>query len=91
MLFRSEPGASLDALALEQVLVHEAPQLSAVIFVMLDWEPGRAGVVQTLRKLGVAVRVICVRPGVQPTDLNAEELVSDVVVPPIPRKSEARQ
>jgi uncharacterized protein (DUF58 family) len=86
-----EPGAALDAQALEEVLVHEAPRLSAVIFVMLDWEPGRAGVVQTLRRLGVAVRVICVRPGVEPTDLSPEELVSEVVVPPIPRQAEARR
>ena len=86
-----EPGVALDAQALEEVLVHEAPRLSAVIFVMLDWEPGRAGVVQTLRRLGVAVRVICVRPGVEPTDLSPEELVSEVVVPPIPRQAEARR
>jgi len=73
-----EAGDALDAQALEEVLVYEAPRLSAVIFVMLDWEPGRAGVVQTLRRLGVAVRVICVRPGMQPTDLGPDEHVAEI-------------
>lgn len=70
-----ESGDRLNIEALESVLIPEAARLSAVVFIMLDWEPTRAAVVQKLKRLGVAVRVLSIRPGKLPTDLAPEEIV----------------
>jgi uncharacterized repeat protein (TIGR01451 family) len=70
-----EPGDRIDLQALEAALIPEASQLSAVIFVMMDWEPGRAALVEKLKAHGVAVRVISVRPDRRPTGLGPGELV----------------
>lgn len=70
-----ESGDELNVQGLETVLIPEASRLSSVVFVMLDWEPSRAAVVRNLKRLGVAVRVISVRPGKVPTDLSPEEVV----------------
>jgi hypothetical protein len=48
--------------ALEAALLPESSQLSAVIFVVMDWEPSRAALVEKLKAHGVAVRVLSVRP-----------------------------
>lgn len=70
-----EAGDRLDVAELESVLVPEAACLSAIVFVMLDWDPARAGVVQHLKSLGVAVRVISLRKQRPPTGLAAHEVV----------------
>jgi len=70
-----EPGMRLNAEALEAAIVPEAPRLSAVIFVMTDWDETRQRVVQRIRERGVIVRVVCVRPGVEPVGLSVEERV----------------
>lgn len=58
-------GDRLDLDGLSAALLPEAPRLSGVIFVMVDWDAGRLGLVTALRSQGVAVRVVCVRPGKQ--------------------------
>ncbi len=69
-------GDRLDLDGLTQALLPEAPRLSGVIFVMVDWEPGRLALVTALRGLGVAVRVVCVKPGKALTGLlPGEEVV----------------
>ncbi len=70
-----EPGDSLDMQALESALLPESAQLSAVIFVVMDWEPSRAALVEKLKAHGVAVRVLSVRPERKPTGLAPEEVV----------------
>jgi uncharacterized protein (DUF58 family) len=70
-----EPGNRLNLDALEAALIPEASQLSAVIFVVMDWEPGRAALVEKLKAHGVAVRVISVRSDRRPTGLGPDELV----------------
>jgi uncharacterized protein (DUF58 family) len=70
-----EPGDSLDVEALEAALLPESSQLSAVIFVVMDWEPSRAALVEKLKAHGVAVRVLSVRPERKPTGLAPEEVV----------------
>jgi len=70
-----DPGNRLNLSALEATLLPEAAQLSAVIFVVMDWEPGRAELVRKLREHGVAVRVISVRPDRAPTGLEPGEWV----------------
>ena len=57
-----ESGERLDVQALEAALLAEASQLSAVIFVVMDWEDSRAALVARLKEYGVAVRVVSVRP-----------------------------
>ena len=70
-----EAGDRLDMGALEAALLPEAPRLSAVILVMMDWEPGRAALVQKLKDHGVAVRVLSIRPDRPPHGLAPEEQV----------------
>lgn len=70
-----EPGDRLDMDALEAALLPESSKLSAVILVVMDWEPRRAELVQKLKAHGVAVRVLAVRPDRRPTGLAPEELV----------------
>jgi uncharacterized protein (DUF58 family) len=70
-----EPGDQLDIQALEAALLPESSQLSAVIFVVMDWEPSRAALVEKLKAHGVAVRVLSVRPDRRPTGLAPEEVV----------------
>ena len=71
-----ESGDALDVEALEAALLPEASQLSAVIFVVMDWEPSRAALVEKLKAHGVAVRVLSVRPERKPTGLAPEEVVA---------------
>ena len=70
-----EPGDRLDAAALEAEILPEARQLSAVILVMTTWDAERAQVVGRLRACGVAVRVLCVQPGVVVEGLGPDEWV----------------
>jgi uncharacterized repeat protein (TIGR01451 family) len=70
-----EPGDALDMQALEAALLPESSQLSAVILVVMDWEPSRAALVEKLKAHGVAVRVLSVRPDKRPTGLAPEEVV----------------
>lgn len=75
ILAAMESGDSLDMQALEAALLPEASQLSAVLFVVMDWEPSRAALVEKLKAYGVAVRVLCVRPERKPEGLAPEEVV----------------
>ena len=70
-----ESGDRLDARALEAALLPEADKLSAVLFVVMDWEPARASLVQRLKEHGVAVRVLSVRPDRPPVGLAPGEVV----------------
>ncbi|MEW5850529.1 MAG: DUF58 domain-containing protein [Myxococcota bacterium] len=70
-----EPGRRLDVRKLESVLVPEASKLSAIIFVMMDWDPSRADLVQLLKQHGVAVRVLCMNEKRVPDGLSPEEVV----------------
>jgi uncharacterized protein (DUF58 family) len=70
-----EAGDRLDVEALEAALVPQASQLSAVVFVVMDWEPGRAALVEKLKAYGVAVRVLSVRPERRPVGLGPDEVV----------------
>jgi uncharacterized repeat protein (TIGR01451 family) len=75
ILAAMESGDSLDMKALEAALLPESSQLSAVIFVVMDWEPSRAALVEKLKAHGVAVRVLSVRPDRKPVGLAPEEVV----------------
>jgi uncharacterized repeat protein (TIGR01451 family) len=70
-----EAGDALDVEALEAALLPESSQLSAVIFVVMDWEPARAALVEKLKAHGVAVRVLSVRPDRKPVGLAPDEVV----------------
>jgi len=70
-----ESGSRLDFEALEAALLPEAPRLSAVILVMMAWDARRAALVQQLKERGVAIRVLCLRPGVELPQLDADEVV----------------
>lgn len=70
-----EPGDRLDMRALEAALLPEAPRLSAVVLVMMDWDEPRAGLVRALKEHGVGVRVLCMDPRKKPTGLAPEEVV----------------
>jgi uncharacterized repeat protein (TIGR01451 family) len=71
-----EGGGRLDMEALEAALIPEAPRLSAVVLIMMDWEPKRAGLVRLLKSHGIAVRVLCMRRDRSPQDdLSPDELV----------------
>ncbi|ATB29755.1 DUF58 domain-containing protein [Melittangium boletus] len=67
-----ESGERLDVDALEAVLLPEASRLSAVLFVVMDWEPRRAALVARLEERGVAVRVFAVRSDGPPEELAPE-------------------
>ncbi|WP_257463227.1 DUF58 domain-containing protein [Archangium lipolyticum] len=71
-----EPGDQLDMEALEAALLPQSSQLSAVIFVVMDWEPSRAALVEKLKANGVAVRVLSVRPDRKPVGLAPDEVVA---------------
>lgn len=70
-----EPGDRLNVPALEAALLPEAPRLSAVVLIMMGWDEARAGLVRALKERGVAVRVLCMKPGVRPQGLEPAELV----------------
>ncbi|MBX7223153.1 MAG: DUF58 domain-containing protein [Blastocatellia bacterium] len=53
-----EPARQTDWQALSDQLEVEAPQLSAVLLVLLDWTPEREKLVQRLKKIGVGLRVL---------------------------------
>ena len=65
----------LDTAGLEAVLLPEAQRLSAVIFVMMDWDPERAKLVQLLKADGLAVRVLLMRKGRSPDGLEPDEVI----------------
>jgi uncharacterized protein (DUF58 family) len=69
----------LDTSALEAVLVPETNRLSAVILVMMDWNPERARLVQQLKSHGVAVRVLLMGRGSRPSGLEADEVIEAAV------------
>jgi uncharacterized protein (DUF58 family) len=71
-----EPGDGLDVGALEAELLPEAGKLSAVILVLMDWEPRRAELVARLQANGVAVRVLAVGQKERPKELAPEEWIS---------------
>lgn len=71
-----EPGDGLDVGALEAELLPEAGKLSAVILVLMDWEPRRAELVAKLQANGVAVRVLAVGQKERPRELAPEEWIS---------------
>ena len=62
--------------ALEALLLPEAEKLSAVILVMMDWDPARADLVAKLKAHGVAVRVLLLRAGLEPRELEPQERVA---------------
>lgn len=70
-----EPGDRMDVKALEAALLPEAPQLSAVVLVMMDWEESRAALVRNLKAHGVAVRVLSMHPDHRPEGLEPDEVV----------------
>jgi uncharacterized repeat protein (TIGR01451 family) len=70
-----EPEDRLDVGVLEAALLPEAQKLSAVILVMMDWDPPRAELIRKLKAHGVAVRVLSVRPDRRPEGLAPEEVV----------------
>jgi uncharacterized protein (DUF58 family) len=70
-----EPGDRLDLAALRAAILPEASRLSAVVLVMMDWDESRASLVRELKANGVAVRVLCMRPGRVVQGLEPEELV----------------
>jgi uncharacterized protein (DUF58 family) len=71
-----EGGDRLDVTALEAALLPEAERLSAAVLVVMDWDEHRARLVASLRSLGVAVRVLCVRPGKELVGLAPDEVVT---------------
>jgi uncharacterized repeat protein (TIGR01451 family) len=75
LLAALEPGSRLDVEALSSAILPLARQLSAVIFVMTGWDDERRGIVEAMRGLSVAVRVVCARPGVVLSGLAPEESV----------------
>ena len=70
-----ESGRQLNPSALSTAILPMARQLSAVIFVMTDWDEARRELVTQLRALGMAIRVVCVRPGVEVDGLAPGEAV----------------
>jgi hypothetical protein len=56
-------------------LLPETPRLSAVVFVMMDWDRARADMVQLLKSHGLAVRVVCMRKGRRQEGLEQSEVV----------------
>jgi uncharacterized repeat protein (TIGR01451 family) len=70
-----DPGNRLDTQALQSVLLPEAPRLSAVVFVMMDWDSERANLVNLLKAHGLAVRVISMHKERQPDGLEPSEIV----------------
>jgi uncharacterized protein (DUF58 family) len=71
-----EAGDGLDVGALEAELLPEAGKLSAVILVLMDWEPRRAALVARLQAHGVAVRVLALGQSARPPELAPEEWIS---------------
>ncbi len=70
-----DPGRRLDTQGLQSVLLPEAPRLSAVILVMMDWDDERATLVRLLKSHGLAVRVISMRTDRHLDGLEASEIV----------------
>jgi uncharacterized protein (DUF58 family) len=65
LLAAIETGERLDVDVLEAALLPEVGRLSAILFVVMDWEPRREALVERLRERGVAVRVFSVREPAQ--------------------------
>lgn len=75
LLASVEAGRSLDTKALDEILIAEASQLSAVILIMMDWDEERSELVQRLKSQGLAVRVICMKTDARPDRLEPSEIV----------------
>jgi uncharacterized protein (DUF58 family) len=65
----------LDVQAAEGMLLPEAGQLSAVLFIVVKWDEKRARLIHAMRDRGVAVRVLILRPTKLDTRLSADELL----------------
>lgn len=76
LLASLEPGGKLNPAALSAAILPAARKLSAVIFVMTSWDETRRALVAQMRSLGIAVRVVCVRPGVELDGLGPGEAVA---------------
>jgi uncharacterized repeat protein (TIGR01451 family) len=70
-----QPEDELNIQAAEAMLLPEAGQLSAVLFVIVQWDEKRARLVHAMRDRGVAVRVLILRPTKLETGLTTEELL----------------
>jgi uncharacterized protein (DUF58 family) len=68
-----EPADELDVATIESLLLPEAGQLSAVLFVFVRWDEPRARLVRALKERGVAVRVLTLRADSPPQGLSSEE------------------
>lgn len=75
LLASLEVADQLDVSTLEAELLPEAGKLSAVILVMMDWEPKRAALVEKLKAHGVSVRVLLVGRSERPAALAPDEWV----------------
>lgn len=70
-----EAGRKLDIGALDAALIPEADRLSAVIMIMMDWDDQRSKLVQRFKAQGLAVRIICMKPGVRPSGVDSSEII----------------
>lgn len=63
---------------LAEALIPEAPRLTAVVAILMDWTPERAACIGQLRALGVGGRIIVIRrgaPTLSVSGLPPEEIV----------------
>ncbi|TWT93680.1 DUF58 domain-containing protein [Neorhodopirellula pilleata] len=70
-----EPGGEMNFQRLESVLLPETQALSAIILIMMDWDGPRRELVRRLKSHGVAVRVICMKPGRALDGLDHTEII----------------
>ncbi len=70
-----ESGDRLDTVALSEALVPEASRLSVVFFVLTGWDPAWRTLIEQVRGLGLAVRVVMAAGEAPPDALGADELV----------------
>jgi uncharacterized protein (DUF58 family) len=75
LLASVEAGRRIDTQVLSEVLLPETSRLSAVICVMMDWDQGRLRFVRRLSDEGLAIRVICMKPGKHLEGLDATEII----------------
>lgn len=65
----------MDTSALEEVLLPETPNLSAVVLVMMEWDDDRAQIVKRLKSRGLAVRIFMTRRTTSPPELALDEFI----------------
>lgn len=58
-----ESTPKVDWARLEEAILPEAPRLTAVIAILMDWSPERRELIDTLKGIGVATRVLVVKDG----------------------------